>query len=139
MIKYILLVLFIPTISVAQTITLTNPHNVDNPQATQIRWRSFEVTRGGTLKVYYEWLDSNNNVIAVKKGGNTYRTLHTWTCQDRVSIEFPETNSTCFSDVFNFSVRGQDVGTSIGRGLRQRIWNQMSNEILLPGNRGTLP
>jgi len=49
----------------------------------------------------------------------------------------PEILDTCFTDVFSFSIRTQDVGTSIGLGLRTLIWNQMKNDILTGVNDGT--
>ena len=43
----------------------------------------------------------------------------------------------CFSDTFGFIVRTQDVGTKIGIGFRQLIWNQFKKVFLGAGNDGT--
>lgn len=49
----------------------------------------------------------------------------------------PEDIDTCFSDVFGFTIRTQDVGTGIGIGLRTLIWSQMKQDILTGINDGT--
>ena len=46
-------------------------------------------------------------------------------------------DDSCFTDVFSFQIRQQDVDTSIGAGLRTLIWNQMKADVLTGGNDGT--
>ena len=52
----------------------------------------------------------------------------TGTCDDMLD--------TCFSDVFGFVIRSQDVGTPLGQGLRTLIYNAWRDDVI-PGNDGT--
>lgn len=88
------------------------------------------------------------------------RIVHTWTVQN--IPDDPETDSSLcvdvndpwpcctgpgtgdcdesnpeFSNIFLFQIRSQDVGTPIGRGLRNLIWHRMKDDVLTEGNDGS--
>jgi hypothetical protein len=149
------LVLLISAVCYAEQITLTTPQPVVAPSAVKIS--DWEITRINAerklLSVRYRWRDATGDVIDFKSKDG----WHTWTCQD---IEVQGTNAecieagnpypcctdagagtcdgmvdTCFSDVFGFTIRSQDVGVKMGVGLRTLIWNKMKTDII-PGNDG---
>jgi hypothetical protein len=107
-----------------------------------------------TLTVRYYWEDATGNPIQL----DNRSAWQTWSCRDISQGDnasctaagepwdcctgagtgtCPEAVDTCFSDVFGFQIRAQDVGTSIGIGLRTLIWNQMKVDILTGGNDGS--
>lgn len=142
----------------ADSITLTSPETLSTPTSQKIgRWYiSYISAFSKTLQVRYYWEDSNGSPISLEGNRDAWQT---WSCQD---IEVGGENAdctalgephpcctdvgtgtcddmsdTCFTDVFSFEIRQQDVGTGIGIGLRTLIWNQMKQDILTGGNDGT--
>jgi len=155
----ILAVLFFCGIVVADDITLTSPEALTQPTASKIT--EWEVTKINAaqkvMKIKYRWRDGSNVVIEGLPNSGRNGWLE-WTCAD---VEVPGTNaectgvgdpnvcctgagtgtcddmeSTCFTDVFGFTIRAQDVGTGIGVGLRTLIWNAMKADILTGANDG---
>ena len=151
-----LCLVLLPVFAQADRITLDQEETLSVPTSNRLRWIVDEIdAQRQMMKVKYCWLDSEGQSIVLSDG----RTCHSWWCRD---IEVPGTNAecvgegdpyecctgvgtgtcddmldTCFSDVFRFEIRQQDVGTKIGVGLRQLIWNQMKDDILTPGNDGS--
>jgi hypothetical protein len=141
----------------ADRITLDSAETIDNPQAVALDWYVDRIDAlNKTLTIKYRWIDANETPI---RNRDSFQSWHTWQCRN---IEVPGTNAeciaagdpyecctgagtgtcddmqdTCFSDVFGFNIRTQDVGTSIGIGLRALIWNQMKQDILTTGNDGS--
>ena len=142
----------------ADTITLTAPQTLDPVQATKIKFIDFAVVNAEqTLIVHYQWMSANGTPI---RDPDTFNATKTWVCRnipapspDNLHCTGPGTPDacctasgtgtcnvpidTCFSDVFRFSVRAQDVGTPIGMGLRQLIWARMRQEIRAGGVDGS--
>jgi len=157
-IVYLLSILFfLCGIAVADVIDLNQNEVINTPQSSKMEW---EITRINAskqiLQIKYRWLDSNGTPIR-DASGNVWKI---WTCRN-IADSNPVSNSectdvntpdecctgagtgncdvvdTCFSDVFGFNIRSQDVGTSIGVGLRTLIWNKMKDDVLSGGNDGS--
>ena len=140
----------------ADSVTLTTPETLATPQATKLDWYIDLIdAREKMLVVKYRWRDATGTIIKRAALGQTWES---WACRD---LEVPGENvactgagtptpcctgvgtgtcddmlDTCFTDVFGFRVRQQDVGTAIGVGLRQLIWNKFKQTILSGGNDG---
>jgi len=136
--KIFLIILFvsIASIAFADTITLNLPETIDTPTAVKIDWYIDYINAGKKLmKIKWRWVDANSNPIRHSDSSASWRT---WTCtniDDNPETPQDETDH-CFSGVFSFKIRQQDVGTSIGIGLRTLMWNRMKSDILTPGNNG---
>ena len=154
----ILSVLALPIFCLADDITLNQPENVTPTTFSKIAdWRISNAEEDKEeLVITYRRKDASGNIIInheTNRNGymnwycrNTYQGNNEdcigpddpWLCCDGpASGTCPEQVGTCFSDVFNFSIRTQDVGTSIGRGLKLLIWNRMKQDVLTGGNDGT--
>lgn len=138
----------------ADTVTLNQAHDVEQPQATKMSWRVILIDQDRQLmKVQYRWIAADESWV---KDWNVWRCENTddkhpkWAVGDCVAAGDPHScctgagtgtcddPDTCFSDVFSFSIRSQDVGTAIGVGLRNLMWNQFKqDDILAAGNDGT--
>jgi len=119
----VILALFLPALALADTITLTSPEILTLPSAAKLDWRISGIdAQAHRMVVTYRWRDAAGEIIDVGDGGR----WNTWECSD-----------TCFTDVFTFQIRAQDVGTPIGVGLRTLIWNRMKQDILTGGNDGS--
>ena len=141
----------------ADSITLDSTETLSTPTTAKIS--DWEITRINANKkvlvVRYRWRDASNNVINLGSAGSGWET---WTCRnvsqgDNDSCQdvddpwdcctgsetgtCPEIVDSCFTDVFSFSIRQQDVDTSIGLGLRTLIWNKMKQHVLKGVNDGT--
>lgn len=107
------------------------------------------------LGVRYRWLDADNTPIQLAGSSSTWRT---WTCVDRAAQlaadctgegepylgctgvgtgENLDPGETCFTGVFGFAIRSQDVGTTLGAGLKTLLWNKFRQDVLSSGNNGT--
>ena len=161
--KLIILFLFLSLIAVnngnTEEITLNTGEIIGAPETgVSMDWYiDYINAENNTLKVRYQWRDTLGKTIndtSPKTGWNT------WTCQDIADINTEENNidcigaaapytcctgvgtgtcdegDTCFSDIFRFEIRAQDVGTKIGVGLRSLIWNQMKTDVLTGVNDG---
>jgi len=153
----ILIAIMFCGVSIADTVLFTSPETIDTPTAVKMEWEVTKINASQQiLKVGYRWLDTNSKPIRDNDG----RIYHVWTCRNKADSN-PLTDAectalgvpdecctgagtgdcdivdTCFSDVFGFSIRQQDVGTSIGLGLRTLIWNQMKQDVLSGGNDGS--
>lgn len=141
----------------ADRVTLNSTEVLSTPNATHMDWYIDLIdAKTKTLRVRYRWLDSTGAPIFL--GNRT--TWQTWSCRnvvdnpitinaDCVGVGDPwscctgvgtgdcDETVTDFSDIFTFKIRTQDVGTSIGVGLRTLIWNKMRADILTGGNNGT--
>jgi len=139
----------------ADTVTLNNTEEMFPPSATQIEFKRILIDLNAHhMIVWYSWRDSGG---VIQKDG---KIIHTWSIGN-ISDD-PETdNALCvgegdpwpcctgagtgecdesdpaFNNLFLFQVRQQDVGTPIGRGLRNLIWSRMKNDILSEGNDGS--
>lgn len=162
--KKLLLILaacFFATSVLADNITLNSNETLAVPTAAAIsEWEVVRINAADkVMRIKYRWRDASNNLIQLNRHG-----WHYWTCQDKWEDLNPVSNDdcvaagdpdpcctgvgtgicddltqtdTCFSDVFGFAIRTQDVGMSIGVGLRTLIWNEMKQDILSGGNDGT--
>jgi hypothetical protein len=152
---FALLILW-PRLAVADTVTLDSTEVLSTPNATTMDWHVSKIdAKSKTLTVTYRWRDDTGAPIFL----GSRNQLHTWHCRD---IETPGENSecldvedpwecctglgtgacdgmedTCFSDVFRFNIRSQDVGTAIGVGLRTLIWDKMKADVLTGANDGS--
>ena len=140
----------------ADRITLDSAENLAVPTSRHIaNWHISKIDPADKiLRVRYQWATDDNKIIKTTPSG-----WNTWDCRD---IEVPGENinctaagepwacctgnttgtcddmvDTCFTDVFGFTIRAQDVGTSIGSGLKTLIWNRMKQDILSETNNGT--
>jgi len=142
----------------ADSITLNSSEDLSVPSSQKIGgWYIDLISQSSkTLVVKYYWEDSSGKPIILDGKRNAWLT---WECRN---IEVPGTNAectdigvpyecctgagtgtcddmidTCFTDVFGFEIRAQDVGTTIGIGLRDLLWNKMKVDILSGGNDGS--
>lgn len=132
----IILLLF-PISAYADRVTLNSSETLSTPVATHLDWYVDKIdAKSKELIVRYRWLDASGTPIMLS-GSRTQ--WHTWSCRD--IPDDPETpgdeSTTDFTDIFGFSIRQQDVGVSIGVGLRTLIWSKMKGDILTVGNDGT--
>jgi hypothetical protein len=133
----IMLVCLFPGLLMAEMITLDSGEALDPPVNTHLRWKIVELD-GLTkvLRVRYQRLGADGSVI-YRGDQDGWKT---WTCtnipDDPETEEVDETDN-CFSSIFSFNIRQQDVGMSIGVGLRQLIFNQFKADVLSEGNDGT--
>ena len=158
--NFICLLIFILTVfpcgAGADSITLNSAENLAVPTSRHIaNWHISRIDPAEKLlRVRYQWATDDNKIIKTTPSG-----WNTWDCRD---IEVPGENinctaagepwecctgnttgtcddmvDTCFTDVFAFTIRAQDVGTSIGGGLKTLIWNRMKQDILSETNNGT--
>jgi len=158
--KLIILFLFLSLIIVnngnTEKITLNTGETIGAPETgISMDWYiDYIDAENNILKVNYQWRDALGKIIrdtSARTGWNT------WTCQD-IPVEnnidcigagdpygcctgvgtgtCDEVGDTCFSNIFRFEIRAQDVGTKIGVGLRSLIWNQMKTDVLTGVNDG---
>ena len=141
----------------ADSITLNSGQMLSVPTAAKIsEWQIILIDAAAQrMQIRYRWRDADYNLLTV--AGNRTGWEY-WECRNRsegnnadcTDVDTPwdcctgaetgtcpEMLDTCFSDVFGFQIRQQDVGTSIGIGLRTLIWNQMKQDILTGGNDGS--
>lgn len=119
----------------ADMITLNATEQLTPPTAAKIHLQQIIIDASSkVLQVKYRWLDSNNQPIQVRD----HPVVQTWTCRNRAdSPETPEDETdNCFSSIFGFSIRQQDVGVKLGIGLRNLLWNRMKQDLLTTGNDG---
>lgn len=150
-----LMLLFIPVDLPAENVALDTEETLQVPTSQKMDWYIDHINaQNKTMIVKYRWKDATDSPINLN--GKSWQE---WRCQD---IEVPGTNAeclgtsdpyecctgvgtgtcddmldTCFTDVFGFQIRAQDVGTGIGVGLRTLIWNQFKQDVLTSGNDGT--
>lgn len=139
---YVLMIVLLWTsVALAQGVSITSPIFIDTPVAAKIRWATREPIRINTdtktLTIYYEYLDADNGPIR----NSRFQSINTWTCADvpdaNLSCTEPGTpnawctgagtgtfDDNCFSEVFGFTMRQQDVGKKIGFGFRKLIMNK---------------
>jgi len=156
---FILIFAFVsPTFIYADNIVLDSTEILSTPSSTKITdWEIIQLNATERiLRVKFRWRNSSDEVIRLDNRGAGW---NYWTCRD---IEVSGTNAecigtedpypcctgagtgtcddledSCFTDVFGFVIRSQDVGTKIGAGLRTLIWNKFKEDILSTGNDGT--
>lgn len=152
-----LLVAFAP-FAIADRLVLNSDETIDTPTAAKMDWEIYKINAADkVLGIKYRWIDSAGNPI---RNRDSNRSWHKWLCRNIADLhEEAVENCTaegvpaecctgdgtgtcddsdlCFSDVFSFDIRAQDVGTSIGVGLRTLIWNRMKGDVLSPGNSGS--
>jgi hypothetical protein len=124
----------------ADKLTLNSSQTAVSPITTVLDWRNVNIdlsNRNNILTVIYFKLNAAGQRIPMENG----KVRRTWICRNKADdSETPaDESSTCWTDVFMFAIRTQDVGTSIGRGLRQLILNQMKQDptVFDAGNDGT--
>ena len=132
----VLAVIFVPFLAMADDILL------DADQALTVttyrRITDWEITRINEdqqiLIVKYRRAKADGTTVNLDGSRGAWKF---WTCENMAdNPETPEDEtSTCFSDIFGFNIRAQDVGTSIGGGLKQLIRIRMLADIA-PGNTG---
>lgn len=140
----------------ADRLTLTTPEPVNSPTAVRVEFDHFLFSvENAKLLVRYRFLDAANRPLLSNDGAGGWKI---WECRD---VPIPGDNDectdggepfecctgagtgtcnglaeSCFSDIVRFQIRAQDVGTRIGIGLRQLIWNKMRQEVT-NNNNGT--
>jgi len=87
---------------------LTTPAPVCTPDTYTIKIRSYVIVPppDGKINVYYDMCDSNGN---------------------RFDQGVAVIQDSDFTDIMGFEIRTQDVGTKIGLGLKQLIWNKLKS------------
>ena len=90
----------------ADELILTDPSPICTPDTYKIKIRSYVITPppDGKISVYFDMCDMNDNRFD----------------QGVVVIEGSD-----FTDVMGFNIRAEDVGTAIGQGLKQLVWNKL--------------
>ena len=119
------LILAMSTFCYADEYILDTPETEISPITVRYDWQNVNIDLANNiLTIFYNKLNDTGQAIPKPNG----RTRRVWACQNRADDpETPEDETeTCWSDVFMFAIRTQDVGTPIGRGLRMLIKNQMS-------------
>lgn len=149
--KFALAVVFVfllAGLSFAQTGELDPDVTLSVPVATHIQIRNIQIKPSDKVMVVnYRWLGTNGQPIQIR--GYAIWDL-TWTCQDIpgfdpancTGVGVPHecctgvgTGSGCpvavtdFTDIFGFVIRQQDVGTKLGKGLRDLLVNKMRQSI----------
>lgn len=150
------ILLFVPVLIFADSLTLDTEETLQVPTSRHMDWYIDRIdVDAKLLRIRYRWRGNNQEVIWITGARSPWLT---WECRN---IEVPGENidcvaagdphpcctgvgigtcddmeDTCFTDVFGFVIRAQDVGTGIGVGLRTLIWNQMKQDVLTPGNDG---
>ena len=144
-------------LSIADRIVLDADETIDTPTAKKMDWEIYKISAGDkVLAVKYRWIDSAGNPI---RNRDSNRSWHKWMCRNIADLHDASTedctgagepaacctgagtgtcddSDMCFSDVFGFAIRTQDVGTNIGVGLRSLIWTRMKDDVLSSGNDG---
>jgi len=125
------------SISQADVLTLDNPETLQTPTSSKLYWYIDLIDNTTkTMRIKYRWIDNNDETIKL----NDRTGYNTFVCQNipdnPATLDIDETD-TCFTDVFGFEIRAQDVGTKIGVGLRTLIYNKFKSEVLSTGNDGT--
>lgn len=159
LISVLALLLLVPIETKAEEITLNTPETLEVPVAHKLNWTEVTLKRDRRqLIVRYQYLDASDSPIRRTRGEVNYN----WVCQDveddpatdnaQCTMDrFPwecctgpgtgncDETDTCFSDIFQFEIRAQDVGLMIGKGLRDLIWNKMKTDpsVISPGNDGS--
>lgn len=142
----VLLVTIFVIMARGQEVSLDSPLSVDTPVAAKIRWATQEPIRINTdaqkLTIYYEYVDTAGTPIR----DDRFKSVHMWTCSDIptantgcLGVGDPHAwctgagtgtfDDNCFSDVFGFAIRQQDVGKKIGYGLRRLILNKFCQDV----------
>ena len=156
-ILFLVLMAFAPAM-MADRILLDSDETIDTPTAEKMDWEIFKINAGdNVLGIKYRWVDSSGNPI---RNRDSNRSWHKWLCRNIADLHEEEVENCtadgipadcctgdgtgtcddsdlCFSEVFGFNIRAQDVGTSIGAGLRTLIWNRMRSDVLSSGNNGS--
>jgi len=117
-------------ISNADEYTLDTPQPEVVPETVKFDWDDIFIRLSQkTMILYYSKVNVDGKSIPNSWG----KTRREWTCRNMTDDpETPEDETdTCWSDVFMFTIRSQDVGTPIGRGLRQLIVNEMKADGVL--------
>jgi hypothetical protein len=144
------------SVSWADVLVLDTPQQVASPMAykVEVDIQGFDA-KENLIQVRHRWLDENGVWIPVtgsdSRGWVTFNCKNVpvpgenaacldvgdpWECCDGLGTgSCDELLDTCFSDVFRFKVRQQDVGTSIGAGLRTLMMNKWKSKYL-PDNSG---
>ena len=158
--RFILLIMAVvtlPTLGMAETIILNSPHEITPSTALGLEWKVETLnSESSQLVVKYRWRGAGSRILM--DVGSDNKGWNTWNC---VNTPVPGENSecvaegdpydccsgegtgtcddmldTCFSDIFGFEIRSQDVGTPLGQGLRTLIYNAWRDDVI-PGNDGT--
>jgi hypothetical protein len=158
----LLCTLFLGGVALADSVSLNSAEVLSTPTSQKLDWQVTLIDAAAQrLSVRYRWLDGNDKVIRMSRSGNqwmywecvAYPAIPAFDPLTCVDIGDPDgcctgpgigigcyagrAEETCFTDVFGFSIRTQDVGTSIGVGLRTLIWSKFKADVLSGGNDGT--
>ena len=121
---FILFILVVFSIANADDYTLDVPAPEVVPTVIKYDWDDIRINLNRKrLTLYYSKVNADGKSIPDING----KTRRQWNCQD--IADDPETSedetNTCWTNIFMYSIRTQDAGTSIGRGFRLLIRNQM--------------
>jgi hypothetical protein len=120
-----LILSFLPIMAFAQSADLSPPAQLSVPTAAKLQLMGrHENFVEKTMVVYFRFLDANGRPIYA--AGTNGRFDNTWTCSDDPDAEPAKT---CFSDVYGFQIRQQDVGVTLGKGTRALIIAKMKQDI----------
>jgi hypothetical protein len=123
--KIALFLVLLPSLAFAQVADLSPAVSITVPTSNKIALVSrHEDFINKTMTVFYRWLDSTGKPIYV--AGSAGRFDLKWTCSDDAEAVPAKT---CFSDIYGFTIRAQDVGNTLGKGTRALVINKMKQEI----------
>lgn len=109
--------ILMPMIAVAQEASLSPSVSLSVPTATKLQLIGrYENFIDQTMVVYFRWLDSNGNPIYA--AGTNGKFDNSWVCSGQ-----------CFTDIYGFVIRQQDVGTTLGKGTRALVINKMKVDL----------
>ena len=138
----------------AESVVLDAPQEIASPTVSKMEWVVDDLdSEKKMIRVKYRWIQDNGLYVPIGKKGWNYwicKNIETrgenalcvgegdpWECCTGVGTgDCDGYDSECFSDIFGFQIREQDVGTSIGVGLRTLIWNRFKQDVL-PTNNGS--
>ena len=107
-------------------VTLSTPKVVVPAQtAAKLRYRGSNIREDGKyIHVKYQWLDADGEVIRI----NGVDVLDHY-IRDTFDPDTGDPILTDFSDILGFVIRQQDVGATIGPGLRTLIVNKLKTDL----------
>jgi hypothetical protein len=101
----IIAVMFFVSLAGAEQLDFTAPKQpTSDSTGINVRYIQIYPPPNQTIIVYFDWLDATGKKV--------------WDSNLEISGQD-------FQDIMGFQIRSQDVGTPIGQGLKQLIWNKL--------------
>ena len=102
----ICIVMFLGGVVGAEQLDFTAPkYPTNDAVGMNVRYIQIFPAPYQAIIVHFDWLDASGNKV--------------WDSQLEIT-------GTDFQDIMGFQIRAQDVGTPIGQGLKQLIWNKLA-------------